>query len=201
MEFIQQRQTVIQVIQDAIVHGQDRTHRPFKKILIVVEGIYSMEGSVVDLARVIELKKKYNCYLYVDEAHSIGALGETGRGIVEHTKSNIEDIDIMMGTFTKSFGASGGYISGKREIIQHLKTFSHAQNYACSMAPGVAKQILAVIEEIKTRPGRNRLTKLRDNTRYFRQSLREMGFIVFGDDASPVVPMMLYFPAKLAAFR
>ena len=83
------KNTVIQVIQDAIVHGQDRTHRPFKKILIVVEGIYSMEGSVVDLARVIELKKKYNCYLYVDEAHSIGALGETGRGIVEHTKSNI----------------------------------------------------------------------------------------------------------------
>ena len=73
------------VIQDVIVHGQDRTHRPYKKILIVVEGIYSMEGSIVDLNKVIELKKKYNCYLYVDEAHSIGALGKTGRGIVEHT--------------------------------------------------------------------------------------------------------------------
>ena len=190
----------VKVIQDAIVYGQDRTHRPYKKVLIVVEGIYSMEGSIVDLARVIELKKKYHCYLYVDEAHSIGALGQTGRGIVEHTRSNIDDIDVLMGTFTKSFGASGGYISGKREIVQHLKNFSHAQNYACSMAPGVAKQILAVIDEING-PGVTRLTKLRENTRYFRQSLRDMGFIVFGDDASPVVPMMLYFPAKLAAFR
>ena len=106
----------------------------------------------------------------------------------------------MMGTFTKSFGASGGYISGKRNIINHLKSFSHAQNYACAMAPGVARQILAVIDEING-PGISRLTKLKENTSYFRRALRDMGFIVFGDDASPVVPMMLYFPAKLAAFR
>ncbi len=71
-------------IRNAIINGQDRTFRPYKKIIIVVEGIYSMEGSVVNLPKVIELKKKYNTYLYLDEAHSIGALGSCGRGVVEH---------------------------------------------------------------------------------------------------------------------
>ncbi|KFP26567.1 Serine palmitoyltransferase 2, partial [Colius striatus] len=96
------------------VHGQPRTRRPWKKILILVEGIYSMEGSIVRLPEVIALKKKYKSYLYLDEAHSIGALGPSGRGVVEYFGLNPEDVDIMMGTFTKSFGAAGGYIGGKK---------------------------------------------------------------------------------------
>ncbi|NXS99014.1 SPTC2 palmitoyltransferase, partial [Jacana jacana] len=96
------------------VHGQPRTRRPWKKILILVEGIYSMEGSIVRLPEVIALKKKYKSYLYLDEAHSIGALGPTGRGVVEYFGLSPEDVDVMMGTFTKSFGAAGGYIGGKK---------------------------------------------------------------------------------------
>ncbi|NXK72459.1 SPTC2 palmitoyltransferase, partial [Amazona guildingii] len=96
------------------VHGQPRTRRPWKKILILVEGIYSMEGSIVRLPEVIALKKKYKSYLYLDEAHSIGALGPSGRGVVDYFGLNPEDVDIMMGTFTKSFGAAGGYIGGKK---------------------------------------------------------------------------------------
>ncbi|NWH87281.1 SPTC2 palmitoyltransferase, partial [Probosciger aterrimus] len=96
------------------VHGQPRTRRPWKKILILVEGIYSMEGSIVRLPEVIALKKKYKSYLYLDEAHSIGALGPSGRGVVDYFGLNPEDVDVMMGTFTKSFGAAGGYIGGKK---------------------------------------------------------------------------------------
>ncbi|NWI94228.1 SPTC2 palmitoyltransferase, partial [Pitta sordida] len=96
------------------VHGQPRTRRPWKKILILVEGIYSMEGSIVRLPEVIALKKKYKTYLYLDEAHSIGALGPSGRGVVDYFGLNPEDVDVMMGTFTKSFGAAGGYIGGKK---------------------------------------------------------------------------------------
>ncbi|KAF1620213.1 SPTC2 palmitoyltransferase, partial [Mystacornis crossleyi] len=96
------------------VHGQPRTRRPWKKILILVEGIYSMEGSIVRLPEVIALKKKYKSYLYLDEAHSIGALGPSGRGVVEYFGLSPEDVDVMMGTFTKSFGAAGGYIGGKK---------------------------------------------------------------------------------------
>ncbi|NXS87470.1 SPTC2 palmitoyltransferase, partial [Erpornis zantholeuca] len=96
------------------VHGQPRTRRPWKKILILVEGIYSMEGSIVRLPEVIALKKKYKSYLYLDEAHSIGALGPSGRGVVDYFGLSPEDVDVMMGTFTKSFGAAGGYIGGKK---------------------------------------------------------------------------------------
>lgn len=74
----------------------------------------SMEGSVVLLPEVIALKKKYKAYLYLDEAHSIGAVGQTGRGVTELFNVNPADVDVMMGTFTKSFGASGGYIAGKK---------------------------------------------------------------------------------------
>ena len=103
-----------EVLRDSIIEGQPRTHRPWKKILIVVEGVYSMEGSVVNLPEVIALKKKYKAYLYLDEAHSIGALGKTGRGVVEHFGCSVKDVDIMMGTFTKSFGAAGGYIAADK---------------------------------------------------------------------------------------
>ena len=71
-----------------------------------------MEGEVCDLAEVIRIKKKYQCYLYLDEAHSIGAVGVTGRGVCEYAGVDTNDVDIMMGTFTKSFGAIGGYIAG-----------------------------------------------------------------------------------------
>ena len=71
------------VLRDSIIEGQPRTHRPWKKIMICVEGVYSMEGSLVNLPEVIRLKKKYNAYLYLDEAHSIGALGKSGRGVTE----------------------------------------------------------------------------------------------------------------------
>lgn len=103
-----------EVLRESIIEGQPRTHRPWKKILIVVEGVYSMEGSVVNLPEVIALKKKYKAYLYLDEAHSIGALGRTGRGMVEHFGCDVSDVDVMMGTFTKSFGAAGGYIAADK---------------------------------------------------------------------------------------
>lgn len=102
------------ILRNAIIKGHPRTCRPWRKIIIVVEGVYSMEGSLVNLPRVIELKRKYKAYLYLDEAHSIGALGVTGRGVVEHFGCDSRDVDIMMGTFTKSFGAAGGYIASSK---------------------------------------------------------------------------------------
>ena len=99
------------ILREAVIQGQPRTHRPWKKILIIVEGVYSMEGSIVKLPEVLALKKKYKAYLYLDEAHSIGAMGPNGRGVTDYYGIDPEDIDIMMGTFTKSFGSAGGYIA------------------------------------------------------------------------------------------
>ncbi|KAI2651714.1 Serine palmitoyltransferase 2 [Labeo rohita] len=171
-------QSLEKLLRDAIVHGQPRTHRPWKKILIVVEGIYSMEGSIVRLPEVIALKKKYKAFLYLDEAHSIGALGPRGRGVVDYFGLDPSDVDIMMGTFTKSFGAAGGYIGGKK-IITSMKS---------------------IMGEDGTTLGQERLCQLSENTTYFRRRLHEMGFIIYGNNDSPVVPLMLYMPAKIGAF-
>ncbi|XP_062973977.1 serine palmitoyltransferase 2 [Elgaria multicarinata webbii] len=197
-------QSLEKLLKDAIVYGQPRTHRPWKKILIIVEGIYSMEGSIVRLPEVIALKKKYKSYLYVDEAHSIGALGPNGRGVVEYFGLNPEDVDIMMGTFTKSFGAAGGYIGGKKELIDYLRVHSHSAVYATSLSPPILEQIITSMKCIMgqdgTTLGKLRIQQLAENTRYFRRRLKENGFIIYGNEDSPVVPLMLYMPAKIGAF-
>ncbi|KAJ1104755.1 hypothetical protein NDU88_002164 [Pleurodeles waltl] len=197
-------QSLEKLLRDAIVHGQPRTRRPWKKILIVVEGIYSMEGSIVRLPEVVALKKKYRAYLYLDEAHSIGALGPRGRGVVDYFGLDPKDVDVMMGTFTKSFGAAGGYIGGTKMLIDYLRVHSHSAAYATSMSPPVAEQIISSMKSIMgvdgTTFGQECVQMLAENTRYFRQRLKEMGFIIYGNDDSPVVPLMLYMPSKIGAF-
>ncbi|XP_042629751.1 serine palmitoyltransferase 2-like [Cyprinus carpio] len=197
-------QSLEKLLRDAIVHGQPRTHQPWKKILILVEGIYSMEGSIIRLPEVIALKKKYKAYLYLDEAHSIGALGPYGRGVVDYFGLDSKDVDVMMGTFTKSFCAAGGYIAGRKDLIDYLRTHSHSAIYATSMSLPVVEQIITSMKCIMgkdgTTIGRSRIQRLAENTVYFRRRLQEMGFIIYGNNDSPVVPMMLYMPAKIGAF-
>lgn len=187
------------LLRKSIIQGHPRTRRPWKKILIVVEGVYSMEGSIVPLKQVVALKKKYGAYLYLDEAHSVGAMGPHGRGVVDHFGLNPGEIDILMGTFTKSFGAAGGYIAGSKELIQHLRCHSHATSYATTMAPGVARQILSAISAICSSDGQERIRTLARNSKYFRRKLQQMGTIVYGHNDSPVVPMMIFFPSKIRA--
>lgn len=192
------------VLRRAVVDGIPKKNRPWRKILICVEGVYSMEGSVVDLPGVIALKKKYKCYLYLDEAHSIGALGPTGRGVVEHFGLDTADVDVMMGTFTKSFGAAGGYIAASEDVIAGLRSRSHANVYATAMSPPVVAQTIAAFKQIMgtdgSTLGKERIHNLADNAKFFRNELKKMGFIVYGNDASPIVPIMLFMPAKIAAF-
>jgi len=140
-------------LREAVVYGQPRTRRPWKKILIVVEGVYSMEGSIVKLRDIIALKKKYKTYLYLDEAHSIGALGPGGRGVVEYWGCDPHDVDIMMGTFTKAFSSAGGYIAGTKKLIDYLRIHSHSACYASSMPSCVIQQILSSMTIIMGRDG------------------------------------------------
>eukprot|EP00462_Mataza_sp_D1_P025134 CAMPEP_0175144046 /NCGR_PEP_ID=MMETSP0087-20121206/13868_1 /TAXON_ID=136419 /ORGANISM="Unknown Unknown, Strain D1" /LENGTH=471 /DNA_ID=CAMNT_0016428379 /DNA_START=82 /DNA_END=1497 /DNA_ORIENTATION=- len=192
------------VVRRAIVEGQPRTHRPWTKILIMIEGIYSMEGELSPLASIVAVKKKYGCYLYVDEAHSIGALGKTGQGICQHAGVDPADVDILMGTFTKSFGAVGGYIASSREIVNHLRLSSMGSVYSASISPPACMQIIQAIKiiigEDGTNLGQTKLTTLKTNANYFRQRMKSMGCHVLGDQDSPIVPMMLYKPAKIPAF-
>ncbi|KAG5830971.1 hypothetical protein ANANG_G00298930 [Anguilla anguilla] len=197
-------QSLERMLREAVSSGQPRTHRPWRKILILVEGIYSMEGSIVRLPEIVALKKRYKAYLYLDEAHSIGAVGRTGRGVTELLGVDPSDVDVLMGTFTKSFGASGGYIAGKKELVDYLRAHSHSAVYAAAMSPPVAEQINRAMKCIMgldgTTIGIERVRKLAENTRYLRRRLQEMGFIIYGPRDSPVVPLLLYMPGKVGAF-
>jgi serine palmitoyltransferase len=133
------------VLRQCICEGQPRTGRPWRKILIVAEGIDSMGGDVCRLAEIVAIKKKYKAYLYLDEAHSIGAMGPSGRGICEHAGVDPKDVDILMGTFTKSFGSVGGYIAGAPDLIAYLKRCSWGQTYATAMSPACAQQALSAL--------------------------------------------------------
>lgn len=192
------------VLREAVVNGQPRHRRPWKKILVVVEGIYSMEGVISNLAEIVRVSKKYKAYIYVDEAHSIGALGGTGRGVCEYTGVNPNDIDILMGTFTKSFGGMGGYIAGSKRLIDHLKATSAGTLFHKAMSPIVCQQVLTCFRHImNTDPneiGQKKLIQLRDNSNFFREEMERLGLHVYGDYDSPIIPVLIYCPAKVCAF-
>jgi len=192
------------VIREAIVEGQPLIHRPWRKILIIVEGIYSMEGEICNLPEIVKIKKKYKCYLYVDEAHSIGALGKNARGVCDHFGIDPNDVDILMGTFTKSFASVGGYVAASKEITDYIRTQSIGQMYETSMSPGSLQQVITSLRIITgedgTDLGKRKVKQLKDNSNFFRRALIDRGLRVFGDEDSPVIPIMLYFPAKISSF-
>lgn len=192
------------VLRESIVEGQPRTRRPWKKILIVVEGIYSMEGEMCPLPEIVALKKKYKAYLYVDEAHSIGAIGPTGRGICEHKGVDPADVDILMGTFTKSFGSIGGYIASSRDVVEEIKRTSFGTIYDTQISVGCAQQVISAFKIIRgedgTDDGQKRLNTLKENSNYIRKELIDLGFHVLGDWDSPIIPLLLYTPSKVPAF-
>ncbi|KAF3509837.1 hypothetical protein F2Q69_00005459 [Brassica cretica] len=166
--------------------------------------IYSMEREMCKLPEIVSICKKYKAYVYLDEAHSIGAIGNTGRGVCELLGVNTADMDIMMGTFGKSFASCGGYIAGSKELSKYLKHHCPAHLYATSISTPSAQQIISAIRVILGEDGSNRgaqkLARIRENSNYFRPELRNMGFKVLGDVDSPVMPIMLYHPAKIPAF-
>jgi serine palmitoyltransferase len=195
--------------------------------MIVVEGIYSMEGNICRLPEIVAIKKKYKAYLYVDEAHSIGALGKTGRGVCDYWGVDTADIDLLMGTFTKSFGSAGGYIAGSKvsclpsfllfilvflmfsfflikDIIEVIRATSYSCLYDTSMSTICIQQIISSLKIIAgedgSDDGQRRLNALRENSNFFRRRLKEVGFRVIGHMDSPIVPCMIFLPAQLPAF-
>jgi len=195
------------VLKEAIVTGQapeGQPYKPWTKILVMVEGIYSMEGEVCKLKEVVAVTKKYKSYLYVDEAHSIGALGRTGRGVTEHCGVPASDVDILMGTFTKSFGGMGGYIAADKNIVDRLRALSAGALFGSNLSPTVSQQVLTSFEIISgedgTNIGQEKLEAIKSNANYFREKLKLMGCSVLGDEDSPVIPMMLFNATKIPSF-
>jgi len=134
------------ILKKAVLMGQPRSRRPFRKVVVVVEGIYSMEGEYANLRAIVALCKKYGAYSYLDEAHSIGAMGATGRGVTEYLGIDTKDVDILMGTFTKSFGGMGGYVCGDKHVIAHLRTACAGSSAHNSLSPVVCQQVLTAFK-------------------------------------------------------
>lgn len=123
--------------------GEQRQH--FERVLVVVEGIYSMDGDYPDLPRFVEIKRKHKIFLMVDEAHSLGVMGATGKGIREHFGLAGDDVDMWMGTLSKTLASCGGYIAGNTALVEHLKFLAPGFLYSVGIPPSVTASALAAL--------------------------------------------------------
>ena len=137
----------------------------FERTLIVIEGLYSMDGDIPDLPRFVDIKQRYKAFLMVDEAHSLGVLGETGRGIREHFGLPGSAVDIWMGTLSKAFAGCGGYIAGEKALVEHLKYTASGFVYSVGIAPAMAAASLEAIQIMLAEP--ERVAGLRERAAYF----------------------------------
>jgi len=155
--------------------------------LIVTDGVFSMEGDLAPLPGLVELKKRYGARLFVDDAHAIGVFGEHGRGTPEHFGVE-EDVDLVMGTFSKSLAAVGGYIAGERKVIDWIKHTARSLIFSASQPPALAAAVIKALEIIEREPERRQ--RLWENTEYMKREFTSLGFDT-GDSASPVVPLVV----------
>lgn len=155
--------------------------------LIVVDGIYSMEGDIAPLPDICRLAKKYNAAVMVDDAHSIGVLGKWGNGTASHFDL-VDEVDLIMGTFSKSLASIGGWIAGKKEVINYLKHHARALIFSASISPPNAAAALAALDIIINEPWRRE--KLWENTRYMLENLKRLGFNT-GSAETPIIPIII----------
>ncbi len=163
----------------------------FERVLIVTEGLYSMDGDVPDLPRLIALKQKYRCWLMVDEAHSFGVLGERGLGLREHYDIAARDVDIWMGTMSKTLSGCGGYIAGCKELVSMLRYFAPGFLYSVGMPAQVAAPSLKILELLQGDDARQRIARLHDVSGYFLKRARALGLDVGDSLGVAVVPVIL----------
>ncbi|EST29943.1 aminotransferase class I/II-fold pyridoxal phosphate-dependent enzyme [Streptomyces roseochromogenus] len=170
-------------------HVLRRNRSRFRRVLIAVEGAYSMDGDVVDLPAVVELKKRYGALLMVDEAHSIGTVGERGRGVGEFHGVDRADVDLWMGTLSKSFASCGGYLGGSARMVRWLRHTLPGFVYSVGLTPANAAAALAAIELIEAEP--HRVRTLRRNADLFRGLATEAGLATGSSAHTPIVPCLL----------
>ena len=166
-----------------------RVRAQHRRALIVIEGVYSADGDIPDLARFVEVKSRHHAMLMVDEAHSLGVLGATGRGIVEHSGMEGQPVDILMGTLSKSLASCGGYIAGSAALVEYLKYTSPGFVYSVGITPSNAAAALAAIRKLEREP--ERVTRLRENAALFLRLCREAGLDTGESAESPVIPIIV----------
>jgi 8-amino-7-oxononanoate synthase len=164
--------------------------------LIVADGVFSMEGDIIDLPNLAKLAEKYQARIMLDDAHSIGVLGKNGRGTGEHF--GLEDkVDIVMGTFSKSFASLGGFIAGDAYVIDYIKHHARALIFSASMPPAATASVLAALDIIEQEP--QRIECLWKNTRKMKAGFDALGFNT-GHSVTPIIPILIGDDMKTFAF-
>jgi len=158
---------------------------PDKIKLIVTDGVFSMEGDICKLPEISQLAKKYDANIMIDDAHSIGVLGKNGRGTASHFDM-ADDVDLIMGTFSKSLASIGGFIASDNHTINYLKHNARSLIFSASIAPANAASVIAALDLIKTEP--DRIEKLWDNTNYAIKLFKKAGFEI-GNTETPIIPI------------
>lgn len=162
--------------------------RSGKRMLIITEGMFSMDGDICKLDELVDLKKKYGAFLMVDEAHSFGVLGKNGSGVASHFDISPKDIDIFVGSLSKAIPASGGFVAGSRELIIFLQHTSSPFIFSAALAPASTASARKALKVMETEPERRK--KLWANTRYLRNELQDLGYNT-GLSSSPIIPVIL----------
>ena len=162
-------------------------------ILIVTDGVFSMGGDICKLPEIVSLAKKYSAKVMVDDAHGLGVLGKHGRGTAEHF--GLEDeVDIYMGTFSKSLASLGGYMAGKKEVVEFVKHNSRPFIFSASMTPASVACARKSLEILKREP--QRVQALRDISDYMRKNLKDRGVRIIEIDSTPIIPIYVYEDEK-----
>jgi len=161
----------------------------YQRVLIVIEGVYGMDGDIPDLPGLIELKKKFKTFLMIDEAHSMGTIGPRGCGISDYFDIDPHDVDIWMGTLSKSFASCGGYIAGHSALIEYLKYTVPGSVYSVGLSPPDTASALAAIRLMLAEP--ERVKKLHENARLFLELTKSNGLDTGLSHDSPVIPIII----------
>lgn len=160
----------------------------YRRVLIVIEGVYSMDGDIAPLPEFVEIKEKYKAYLMVDEAHSLGTIGPGGRGIAAHFGIDARRVDLWMGTMSKSLGSCGGYIAARREIVEYLKYTAPGFVYSVGLSPANTAAALASLKQIEQHP--QRVAKLQENASLFLSLANEAGLDTGASRGTPIIPVI-----------
>ena len=167
----------------------DHVRGRFRRVLIAIEGAYSMDGDFADLPRFIELRERYRALLLVDEAHSLGTMGPTGRGIGEHFGVPADQVDLWMGTLSKSLGSCGGYIAGHRPIVELLKFTAPGFVYSVGLPPASAAAALEALRVLAAQP--SLVQQCQERARLFLQLAQEEQLNTGGSQGTPIVPVIV----------
>lgn len=186
--------------------GSTRDHIiPWKRIWVMFEGIYSMEGEFCNLTELVRLKKKYGLYLYMDEAHSMGGTGASGKGCCDVFNIAPSEVDVLMGTFTKAFGSIGGYVAATERVCSYLREKSFASLYGTVLPPVCMSQVIEVMRLLEGEEGKRRLQRQKEMSIRLYEGLKKLGYKTIlekneGDGVSPIVCVYLINMAKCFAF-